>query len=201
MTGLKSPGEKLPPAATDADAVEADAIPDAAVAKPAVAVADAWWNWWADYTETYRPQKQISSTTYGDGSYANNSQLLSMYSTTATRGPGSGAAAFAECFVAGTPVATISGPVAIEKLQIGDRVLSQNAQTGELAFKAVLGATIRPPVETVLVTTSRRHPLDPRPSVLDRRQGVADRAGTRRRRSPALPARERDCHGHQGPAE
>jgi hypothetical protein len=59
-----------------------------------------------------------------------------------------------ECFAAGTPVATLTGPVPIEKLQVGDRVLSQNADTGELAYKLVLGATIRPPVETALVTTT-----------------------------------------------
>jgi hypothetical protein len=35
----------------------------------------------------------------------------------------------------------------IEKIRVGDRVLAQDVQTGELAFKPVLKATVRPPKE------------------------------------------------------
>jgi len=49
-----------------------------------------------------------------------------------------------ECFVAGTPVWTVSGPVAIEKIRVGDLVLSQALDTGELAFQPVLQTTQRP---------------------------------------------------------
>jgi Pretoxin HINT domain len=48
------------------------------------------------------------------------------------------------CLVAGTPVWTDRGPVAVDKVQIGDRVLSQNVETGELAYKPVLKTTVRP---------------------------------------------------------
>jgi hypothetical protein len=47
------------------------------------------------------------------------------------------------CFAAGTPVLTISGLTSIEKLKVGDLVLSQNPQTGELVYKAVQQATLR----------------------------------------------------------
>ncbi|HKD35368.1 MAG TPA: polymorphic toxin-type HINT domain-containing protein, partial [Pirellulales bacterium] len=72
-------------------------------------------------------------------------------------GGGSGrlSSSSAECFAAGTPIATLTGPTAIEKLSIGDRVLSQNSDTGELAYKFVMAITVRPPTETVLVRTSR----------------------------------------------
>ena len=54
---------------------------------------------------------------------------------------------------------TITGQVAIEySVQIGDRVLAQDADTGELAYKPVLGTTLRPPTEMVLVTTSDGEP-------------------------------------------
>ncbi len=136
---------------------EVAAIPDAVAVKPVVATTDYWWNWWADYTETYQPDKQVSSTTIGDGSYVSLSQYPTLYrnprTARATTGP-SGTSVM-ECFAAGTPVTTLTGPVAIEKLQIGDRVLSQNADTGELAYKPVFGATIRPPVATVLISTTR----------------------------------------------
>ena len=42
------------------------------------------------------------------------------------------------CFAAGTPVHTMSGPQAIETLQVGDRVLSQNTTTGALSFQPVV---------------------------------------------------------------
>ena len=131
---------------------EAAAIPDEAVNQTTVPVPDYWWNWWANYTDTYLGDKQVSLTTTGDGSYAVRSQLYAV-NTSLTRG--SSSVTSMECFAAGTLVATLTGPTPIEKLRIGDRVLAQDADTGELAYKLVLGATIRPPVETVLVTTSR----------------------------------------------
>ena len=48
-----------------------------------------------------------------------------------------------ECFVAGTPVHALSGPVPIESIKAGDRVLSQDLRTGELAYKTVQGTTLR----------------------------------------------------------
>jgi hypothetical protein len=50
-----------------------------------------------------------------------------------------------ECFAAGTLVWTRTGREPIESLQIGDFVLSQNVDTGELTYKPVLGRTVRPP--------------------------------------------------------
>ena len=48
-----------------------------------------------------------------------------------------------ECLVAGTPVWTNAGAVAVEKIRPGDMVLSQNPETGELGYKPVLRTTIR----------------------------------------------------------
>ncbi|HKD38165.1 MAG TPA: polymorphic toxin-type HINT domain-containing protein, partial [Pirellulales bacterium] len=156
VTGMKSAAAERAGkvSAGKEDATTADetaVIPESTPATPASSTADAWWNWWADYTETYQPQKPLDSTTYDSGTYANRSQLLSVY------GGGSGrlSSSSAECFAAGTPIATLTGPTAIEKLSIGDRVLSQNPDTGELAYKFVMAITIRPPTENVLVRTSR----------------------------------------------
>lgn len=49
------------------------------------------------------------------------------------------------CFIAGTPVYTESGLQSIESVRPGDRVLSQDPNTGELAFKLVQNVTVRPP--------------------------------------------------------
>lgn len=48
------------------------------------------------------------------------------------------------CFAAGTIVETEQGPKAIEKIQVGDRVLAQDVETAELSFKPVFDTTVRP---------------------------------------------------------
>ncbi len=70
------------------------------------------------------------------------------------------------CFPAGTPVETQLGSAAIETLKPGDRVLSQNAETGELAYQAVRGVTLRPAVPLVeieaggeTIRATRGHPF------------------------------------------
>jgi hypothetical protein len=48
------------------------------------------------------------------------------------------------CFPAGTSIMSIAGPVSIEKLRVGDSVLAQDPQSGELAYKTVQRVTLRP---------------------------------------------------------
>ncbi|HVV99360.1 MAG TPA: polymorphic toxin-type HINT domain-containing protein [Planctomycetaceae bacterium] len=57
-----------------------------------------------------------------------------------------------ECFRAGTPVWTESGVAPIEQIQVGDRVLSQNSETGELAWKPVMQVSVRPPKQLLRVS-------------------------------------------------
>ena len=51
------------------------------------------------------------------------------------------------CFVAGTPVWTERGPIPIDTIELGDLVLSQRPETGELTYKPVIYRTIRPRTE------------------------------------------------------
>jgi hypothetical protein len=71
-----------------------------------------------------------------------------------------------ECFVKGTPVWTKTGPKPIETLTAGDLVLSQNVNSGEIAFKPVLARTLRPSGPVVKIDTlgdklfaTRGHPF------------------------------------------
>jgi Pretoxin HINT domain len=53
------------------------------------------------------------------------------------------------CFSAGTAVHTISGPQAVETIQVGDRVLSQNTTTGALTFQPVVAIHHNQPTATL----------------------------------------------------
>jgi hypothetical protein len=55
------------------------------------------------------------------------------------------------CFAAGTPVATITGPRPIETLRVGDRVLSQDVDTGGLSYQPILVVHHNPPDKTLRV--------------------------------------------------
>jgi len=105
---------------------------------------EVWWEWWNEVNEITFPDEKPSDTQY-------NREVLVYEDITPviagpeTSGEGSGGSrAPCECFVAGTPVWTIDGLVDIDKIQVGDLVLSQHPDTGELAYKPVLRTTVRP---------------------------------------------------------
>jgi len=85
-----------------------------------------WWDWWQNYNEYYVPEERpVYEQRYVDISH-NYVQMMS-------------------CFAKGTPVWTKTDLVPIETLEMGDLVLSQDADTGELAYKPIIGRTVRPP--------------------------------------------------------
>ena len=70
------------------------------------------------------------------------------------------------CFVAGTLVLTACGLVAIENIKVGDKVFSQNTETGEQAVKTVVETYERQVTELVHlridgedITTTHDHPF------------------------------------------
>jgi hypothetical protein len=109
--------------------------------------APAWWDWWQQHNEysSYKP------TQYAYG-YRYNYYMLPM--------------AAASCFLAGTPVRSERGLVPIESLRPGDRVLAQQQDTGELAYRVVIRTTVRPPTKVLklhmvgdAITATAGHPF------------------------------------------
>jgi len=104
-----------------------------------------WWAWWNQRNEVYSSGSKPVSTIY-------DSETRTVVDRTSGSVPGVGislagstpAPAQFECLAAGTVVWTIKGPLEIELIRVGDQVLSQDSETGELAFKPVLKTTIRP---------------------------------------------------------
>jgi hypothetical protein len=103
-----------------------------------------WWSWWDEYQGVHylgRP----TNTRYTRSDIAMQRSVAVAPISTARH----------ECFAPGTPVWTAMGPVAIETLRVGDLVLSQDVETGELALKPVLAATVRPAEQLVSVDLGR----------------------------------------------
>jgi hypothetical protein len=95
---------------------------------------EAWKSWWTnEQGYAYKSDLPEYKPTYTD--------FVSMQSL-----PLGGHGA---CFVAGTMVHTVDGPRAIESIQVGDRVLSQNTETGLLEFQPVVGVHVNKPTPTL----------------------------------------------------
>ena len=105
------------PAQSERGDDDSDVIPDDATTSSVASTAENWWSWWANYNEAYRtPNKPLESVQLGTVKFVPDTTL------------------FMSCFPAGTPVITDLGPMSIETIQIGDRVLAQNPDSGELSF-------------------------------------------------------------------
>jgi hypothetical protein len=110
-----------------------------------------WWGWWQDYTETYQGEKPTYRQT--------NAQFVPHFVPCIY-------VVSTSCFPAGTAVRTLDGMKNIEEVRVGDRVLSQDVESGELAFKLVLQTTQRPPSELLEIelgeatlATTKGHPF------------------------------------------
>ena len=130
----------------------------------------AWLDWWQEYNEVQTGAFPVKPTCYlyrqsqsymGDY-YRSYYDPVNVYESPPPR--------FRwprlSCFPAGTKIWTQQGRVPIEQIKIGDRVLSQDPDTGELAFKLVLNTTLRPPSPMIKVTvdgedifTTLGHPM------------------------------------------
>ena len=104
-----------------------------------------WWSWWNEHNEVYisgeKPTRETVSTE--EVAIVDRTSLGTSGPSGSTGGTTGGSEAL-DCLAAGTLVWTDAGPKAIETIEIGDLVLSQNPETGELTYKPVLDTTVRP---------------------------------------------------------
>jgi hypothetical protein len=90
-----------------------------------------WWDYWQNQNEYYvSPEHPV----YQQYHNSNEKYCLS-------------------CFVKGTPIWTKTGRRPVESLEVGDLVLSQNVDTGELKYEPVIRRTVRPPSQILKVST------------------------------------------------
>jgi hypothetical protein len=101
----------------------------------------AWWNWWYEQNEYYAADDHPVEQHY----FTDTDTVYYPPEPPPTVGGHS-------CFPKGTLVWTKTGQRPIESLELGDLVLAQNIDTGELAYKPVIRRTVRPP--TPILTLS-----------------------------------------------
>ena len=144
------------------------------------ATPDSWWKWWNEYNEvfiagtnpikgTYRreklamedPYKYVPTTRLPEPRQSRTpvpppppSIRTSTGSTPGSRFSRGLPGQRYECLAAGTLVWTELGPVPVEQIRMGDRVVSQDPRTGRLALKPVLKTTLRPPAPTLTIKTA-----------------------------------------------
>ena len=108
-----------------------------------------WWVWWTHDQGYIEGEKEQVFAQYTEDWYISRRRgsVRREKKPTAERLEG-----HASCFVAGTPILTEYGQKPIESIQRGDRVLTQNPESGELAFKPVLRATHTSAASTQTVT-------------------------------------------------
>jgi hypothetical protein len=109
------------------------------------AMPEAWWTWWNDRNEVYlagaKPVNTIQQTSLVT---IVDRVPITSGGVTGSLGSSSPVPQMHECLAAGTMICTAKGPWEIEKIRVGDLVLAQHPETGELAFKPVLRTTVRP---------------------------------------------------------
>jgi hypothetical protein len=100
-----------------------------------------WWAWWEDDQGYMFDSKPQVFSQYEEEWYVGRRRGPVTRPGTVSPFMPFGGVTYISCFAAGTPVVTEFGPKPIESIVRGDRVLSQDIDTGELAFKPVFQTT------------------------------------------------------------
>ena len=106
----------------------------------------AWWHWW---------DRDIVDSELGKDVVIVSEESLQVAPPPVPVPLPNGGCNHPGCLAAGTPVWTENGFVAIEKIEIGDRVLSKSVESGELAYKPVLRTTRREGAALAKITVDR----------------------------------------------
>jgi hypothetical protein len=128
-----------------------------------------WWQWWDDKNEVYLAEGKPIELSYAFRSA--NISVAPPPPPPIVTGGGGGAPRPStptkkDCLAGGTPILTQRGPVAIERIRIGDLVFSQHPETGEVKLQPVLRTTVREPsplvrivIGEVVLRASGGHPF------------------------------------------
>jgi len=118
---------------------------------------EVWWSWWNETNEVFIPDNKPTNSIYRVETVVVSDRDLSADGGAQGTGNSGRSRRRFDCLAAGTLVWTWQGQQAIETIQVGDLVLSQNPETGELSYQPVTRTTIRPAGETVKIHYGQHH--------------------------------------------
>jgi hypothetical protein len=115
-----------------------------------------WWKWWQEYNElASAEEKPLLSQRLATFAFQRTGRQTGLVEFKAVPGGQQPThrvqKIMLSCFLPGTQVWTNTGAMSIEKIRPGDYVLSQNAETGEVAYRLVLQTMTRPPSPTLRI--------------------------------------------------
>lgn len=126
----------------------------------------AWWDWWQENNEYYASGDHPVDHRYYSGVDSYYYRDRPIYEVNYPPPPPPPPGLRMSCFAKGTLVWTKTGQQPIETIELGDLVLAQDVDTGELAYKPVIGRTVRPPSPLMRLSlgsqeilTTRGHPF------------------------------------------
>lgn len=106
--------------------------------------AEDWWAWWRDINDAPLAKGKLKlEDRYEQTWYVDTRKAVQVDRVTR-----------ASCFAPGTLVETEQGQRKIDDVRVGDRVLSQDAETGELQFKPVFDITTRENAKLLKISTA-----------------------------------------------
>ena len=115
-----------------------------------------WWNWWNEQNERQGETPKSLRTNYSlEGHQVGVGPQLAVAEVAPRQQYGSGyrpRVRWHNCFVAGTPVLTVAGPKRVEEMNVGDIVIAQDVDTGQLDYRPVVTTTRREAAEIVRIT-------------------------------------------------
>ncbi len=122
---------------------------DDPLADPQQASPDQWFNWYRqlndEVVESLPVRSREAAETVNSEEVPPTPEEVQEFIRRSEEARDSFRGSGVECFAASTPVWTEMGPMPIERIEVGDRVLAQDPLSGELAYKPVVRATIREP--------------------------------------------------------
>jgi Pretoxin HINT domain/HEAT repeats len=110
---------------------------------------DSWSRWWTDQQGYAVSRNSTPTPTYVENVPIGYTPQVPPVQL--VQGPIVEVRQHHSCFAAGTSVRTLTGTRPIESIQVGDRVLTQDARTGRLDYQPVVAAFHNPPNETLRV--------------------------------------------------
>lgn len=114
-----------------------------------------WWDWWNETNEVFTVGEKPLRTRRETVEVAIIDRTSGLLPTNSGNDDGDSGSSRPprrmDCLAAGTLVWTDRGPEAVESVRVGDLVLAQDPQSGELAYKPVLQTTVRPSGQLVRI--------------------------------------------------